>query len=80
MSYYNVMGYLVDVVVERISAEVLALQDITEAESEKLNELLRVLHPLEKIFTESDPVCSPFATSLSLITVLYPLFPPYSHT
>lgn len=53
------MGYLIDVVVQRISEEVLALQDITEVESEKLDELLRRLHPLEEVFKGMDPVSLP---------------------
>lgn len=56
-AYYPTLGYLIDTTVKRISAEVLALPDITEVESEKLDELLKVLQPLEDIFEGAEPVC-----------------------
>ena len=44
------MGYLIDCIVERISEEILALADIPEVESGRLNELLKSLHVLEQVF------------------------------
>jgi hypothetical protein len=44
------MGYLVNVAISNVTDAILAQQDITEEESNHLNELLRTLHPLEKLF------------------------------
>lgn len=44
------MGYLVNVAISTETDAILAQQDITEEESNHLNELLRTLHPLEELF------------------------------
>lgn len=44
------MGYLVNVAISSVTDAILAQQDITEEESNHLNELLRTLHPLEDLF------------------------------
>lgn len=44
------MGYLVNVVITYVTDAILSQQDITEEESNHLNELLRTLHPLEELF------------------------------
>lgn len=44
------MGYLVNVVITYVTDNILSQQDITEEESNHLNELLRTLHPLEELF------------------------------
>ncbi|RSH89597.1 hypothetical protein EHS25_002148 [Saitozyma podzolica] len=49
-TYLSVMGHLVDFAVERISSDILALQDITESESNRLNDLVKLLQPLEAVF------------------------------
>lgn len=52
--YYDAIGIVVDAVLSRILADILALPDITEAESHRLSELCRILNALEGLFTE-DP-------------------------
>jgi hypothetical protein len=49
-TYLSVMGYLVNVVITYVTDAILSQQDITEEESNHLNELLRTLHPLEELF------------------------------
>ncbi|ORX34895.1 hypothetical protein BD324DRAFT_682822 [Kockovaella imperatae] len=49
-TYLLVLGYLLDETIQKISGDILALQDITEVESTRLSELLRVIYPLEEIF------------------------------
>jgi len=49
-TYLSVMGYLVNVVITYVTDNILSQQDITEEESNHLNELLRTLHPLEELF------------------------------
>jgi centromere/kinetochore protein ZW10 len=49
-TYLSVLGHLVDFAVERISSDILALQDITESESNRLNDLVKLLQPLEAVF------------------------------
>jgi hypothetical protein len=47
------LGYLVDSLVQIISSDILALQDITELESNRLTDLLELVHPLENLFRSS---------------------------
>lgn len=54
-TYLSVMGHLVDFTVERISSDILALQDITESESNRLNDLVKLLQPLEAVFVTEQP-------------------------
>ncbi|KAK4683475.1 hypothetical protein P7C73_g6781, partial [Tremellales sp. Uapishka_1] len=49
-TYLSVTGYLLDYSVSRIATDILALDDITEIESNRLNELCKLLHPLESLF------------------------------
>ena len=49
-TYLIVLGYILDETIQTISAEILALQDITEEESTRLNVLLGLIYPLEEIF------------------------------
>jgi centromere/kinetochore protein ZW10 len=49
-TYLSVMGYLVNVAITYVTDAILSQQDITEEESNHLNELLRTLHPLEELF------------------------------
>ncbi|ORY30834.1 hypothetical protein BCR39DRAFT_528539 [Naematelia encephala] len=46
----DVLGYLLDTVVSKVSSDLLALEDITEIESNRLNDLIKLLMPLESIF------------------------------
>jgi centromere/kinetochore protein ZW10 len=56
------MGYLVNVAITYATDAILSQQDITEEESNHLNELLRTLHPLEELFVlEPGQVSSPSA-------------------
>ncbi|KAI0792011.1 hypothetical protein C8Q75DRAFT_714752 [Abortiporus biennis] len=52
--YYSALGSIVDAALSRILRDVLALPDITEVESHKLNELCHILNALEGLFVE-DP-------------------------
>ena len=49
-TYISMMGYLIDEIVRRISGDILELQDITEIESNRLEKLLKRLHPFEEVF------------------------------
>lgn len=49
-TYHIVLGYLLDEAVSRITSDILELQDITETESERLNELLKPVRSLEEVF------------------------------
>ena len=49
-TYLAVLGYLLDTSVQRIASDILALPDITETESSRLDELAKILHSLEAIF------------------------------
>ncbi|KAF9815102.1 hypothetical protein IEO21_04799 [Rhodonia placenta] len=51
--FYDAIGSLVDSALSRILADVLALPDITEAESHRLNELCHILNALEGLFVEN---------------------------
>lgn len=44
------LGYLLDTAVQRISGEILSLVDITEIESNRLHDLVKLLQPLEALF------------------------------
>ncbi|WWD22883.1 hypothetical protein CI109_107378 [Kwoniella shandongensis] len=46
----EVLGYLVTALIARISDDILSLDDITEVESNRLTELLRLVYPLENLF------------------------------
>ncbi|KAJ7623164.1 hypothetical protein FB45DRAFT_752778 [Roridomyces roridus] len=50
--YYTAIGMLTDTALSRVLEDVLALPDIPEVESHRLNELCRLLHPLEALFME----------------------------
>jgi centromere/kinetochore protein ZW10 len=50
--YYSSLGQLVDATLERVLADVLELDDITEDESNRLAELCRILNALEGLFVE----------------------------
>ena len=52
--YYQAIGTSVNAALSRLLADILALPDITEAESHKLSELCRILNALEGLFAE-DP-------------------------
>lgn len=52
-SRYEILGYLLTHLTSRISASVLSLVDITEIESNRLTELLRLVYPLESLFGAS---------------------------
>ncbi|KGB79864.2 hypothetical protein CNBG_5702 [Cryptococcus deuterogattii R265] len=52
-SRYEILGYLVNHLTSRISTSVLSLVDITEIESNRLTELLRLVYPLESLFGAS---------------------------
>lgn len=49
-TYLGVLGYLLDESVQRVTTDVLNLMDITEVESNRLNDLLKLIRPLEEIF------------------------------
>jgi hypothetical protein len=49
-TYLSVLGYLLDEAVFRITTDILEMRDITETESERINELLKPIRPLEEIF------------------------------
>ncbi len=56
-TYISVLGYLLDTSVQRISSDILALADITELESNRLHDLVKLLQPLEALFvTQPDQV------------------------
>lgn len=74
-TFYPTMGYLINTVLSRITAEILSLSDITENESEKLDKLLRMLYPLEGLFGDAEPVSSSnssFILSIPLIPFHHP--------
>ncbi|EKM50623.1 uncharacterized protein PHACADRAFT_213522 [Phanerochaete carnosa HHB-10118-sp] len=52
--YYEAIGAIVDAALARILQDILALPDITEVESHKLNELCLIFNALEGLFVE-DP-------------------------
>ena len=52
--YYEAAGAVVNAALTRILQDILALPDITEVESHKLNELCRILNALEGLFV-GDP-------------------------
>lgn len=49
-TYLGVLGYLLDESIQRVTTDVLNLVDITEVESNRLNDLLKLIRPLEEIF------------------------------
>ena len=56
--YYFAIGLVADAALSRILENILALPDITEAESHRLSELCRILHSLEGLFIEdTNEVC-----------------------
>lgn len=72
--YYQAIGTIIDVALSRILGDVLALEDITAEESNKLSELCRIMNSLEGLFVEnpdlvSDP-CSTFHVFVLLNCVL----------
>ncbi|OAX37946.1 hypothetical protein K503DRAFT_770981 [Rhizopogon vinicolor AM-OR11-026] len=50
--YYTAMGAIVEVSLQRILEDILAIRDIPEVESHKLSELCRILAALEGLFVE----------------------------
>ena len=50
--YYEAIGAVVNAALARILRDILALPDITEVESHKLNELCRILNASEGLFVE----------------------------
>jgi len=50
-TYLAVIGYLLDEAVLRITSDILDLRDITEVESERINDLLKPIRGLEDVFT-----------------------------
>jgi hypothetical protein len=64
-------GRLIDVILQRVLRDVIALNDISEVEGEKLSELLRSLNELEVLFrTSSEP--SPQEGELSDVALHVP--------
>lgn len=58
-THFEVIGYLLDTVVHRISTDILSLPDITEVESNRLHDLIGLVIPLEAMFVlEPGQVCS----------------------
>lgn len=51
-SYLNAVGQIVDDALFRVMDDVLALEDIPEADSERLSELCDMLAPLEELFMD----------------------------
>ncbi|KAI0940945.1 hypothetical protein AcV7_003180 [Taiwanofungus camphoratus] len=51
--YYIATGSMVDAALSRILRDILALPDITEVESHRLNELCHILNALEGLFVET---------------------------
>ncbi|EMD39295.1 hypothetical protein CERSUDRAFT_112943 [Gelatoporia subvermispora B] len=60
--YYVAVGAAADAAISRILRDVLALPDITEAESHRLSELCRIMNALEGLFVE-DPTQPSFVVS-----------------
>ncbi|KAG8862148.1 hypothetical protein FRB96_002178 [Tulasnella sp. 330] len=52
--YLEAAGYLVDEILSRVIDDVTSLRDIPEMESHRLNELLKILFPLEDLFANDD--------------------------
>ena len=50
--YYEALGLVVNAALARVLQDILALPDITEVESHKLNDLCRILNALEGLFVE----------------------------
>ncbi|KAK8844568.1 hypothetical protein IAR55_006415 [Kwoniella newhampshirensis] len=48
----EMLEYLVTAFITRISEDILSLDDITEVESNRLTELLRLVYPLENLFSD----------------------------
>ena len=55
-TYLPTLGYLTEQLIDLVMADILALTDITEIESEKINELLDLFRPLETIFELSSEI------------------------
>ena len=51
--YLNAIGQIVDDALFRVMDDILALEDIIEADSERLSELCDMLVPLEELFVDS---------------------------
>lgn len=51
---YVALGKMVSALLDRMLAELLALPDITSRESERLNVVCKMVHPLENVFKASD--------------------------
>ncbi|GJE98094.1 hypothetical protein PsYK624_143160 [Phanerochaete sordida] len=70
--YYEALGSTVDAALARVLRDILALPDITAAESHKLNELCRVLTALEGLF-------APDAAGPSLVVAYVPSWLKFSY-
>lgn len=62
-TYFTLLGHLLDTIVQSITADILSFSDITESESNRLDDLVKILHPLESLFVvESGQVSLSFCT------------------
>ena len=52
-TYLTTLGYLLDEAITRIIGDIVDLQDITEIESNRLNEVLEPIRTLEEVFAEA---------------------------
>ncbi|KAF9466111.1 Centromere/kinetochore Zw10-domain-containing protein [Collybia nuda] len=60
--YYTAIGTMADAVLSRVLQDILALPDIPEMESHRLNELCHILNALEGLFVE-DPTQASFVVA-----------------
>lgn len=51
---FTALGKTTSAVLDRMLSELLALPDITSRESEHLNAICKLVHPLENVFRESE--------------------------
>jgi len=56
--FLSALGSILDAVLARILHEIIALQDITTKESHRLNEICKMIHPLEELFVEEPGMVS----------------------
>lgn len=66
--FLSALGSILNSVLARMLQEIIALQDITTKESHRLNEVCKMIHPLEELFVEEVGMVS--ASSL-----VFPLSP-----
>jgi hypothetical protein len=53
-AYYDAAGSLVEEILSRVIEDIIALHDIPEVESHRLNKVCQALHPLEDLFMDED--------------------------